>query len=67
VSVWVVDHEIERELFEHDFFVRENAIPPSPIFLTLLVYDELGILLGDLCNCDYDVLCLTAVLLGLIG
>lgn len=61
VAIGVVDHQVECQLLEHDFFVCQDAISPSPILLALLVDDEFGVLLGDFGNGDDDVLCLSAV------
>lgn len=61
VAVRVVDHQVECQLLEHDFFVRKDAVSPAPVFLALLVDDELGVLLGDFGDSDDDVLCLSAV------
>lgn len=67
MAIRVIHHEVEGELFKHDFFVGKNTVSPAPVFLALLVDNKLSILLSNLGHCDYDVLRFPAVLLDLVG
>ena len=61
-----VNHEVEGESLEHQFLVSQDAVPPAPVLLALLVDDQLGVLLRNLCDGDDEILCFAGVFLGLV-
>jgi hypothetical protein len=64
--VRVVDHEVECEELKHELFIHKDRVTPSPVFLALLVDNELGILLGDSGHGDDNIFRLSAVLFRLV-
>jgi len=65
ICVWGLENYVECEKLKHRFLVCQDAVFPTPEFLTLFIDDQIRILLRHARNGDDDIFRLSTGLLGL--